>query len=127
MRYAIQVQEGPGTSPAAQTAYQFIKAALAEGHEIKRIFFFQDGVYHGFGPASRFSDEFSAVPDWPGLAQRHGIELMLCASGAARRGLLPPDERTWEQAKLAPGFRLGGLGQWIDACLKADRALSFGG
>jgi tRNA 2-thiouridine synthesizing protein D len=124
MKYAIQVNSGPGQSPSAQCAYQFIKAALAEGHEIVRMFFYHDGVYHGFGPARSPDD---GVPDWSALAERHGIDLMLCASAAIRRGLLPPEETGWAQAKLAAGFRLGGLGQWLEACIKADRTLVFGG
>ena len=31
------------------------------------------------------------------------------------------------RALLLAGFRIGGLGQWMEACLKADRVLVFGG
>lgn len=123
MKYAIQVHSGPGHSSAAHSAYQFSKAALAEGHEILRMFFYQDGVHHGFGPTHRADP---AAPDWAGLA-RHGIDLVLCASAASRRGLLHEDETAWGSARLVAGFRIGGLGQWMDACLQADRVLVFGG
>ena len=124
MKYAIQVHSGPGHSSAGHNAYQFSKAALAEGHEILRMFFYHDGVHHGFGPANH-ADQ--GAPDWPGLAQRHGIDLVLCASAASRRGLLPEEETAWGEARLVAGFRIGGLGQWMDACLQADRVLVFGG
>ncbi|BBL75765.1 sulfurtransferase complex subunit TusD [Methylomagnum ishizawai] len=126
MKYAIQVHGGPGQTPSAHTAYQFIKAALAEGHEIVRIFFYLDGVQQGFGPGG--TDAPRLFPDWPGLAGAHGLDLVLCVSAATRRGLLPPEENDWpESPAIAPGFRAGGLGQWMEACLKADRVVVFGG
>lgn len=39
MKFTIQVNEGPYTHQASDSAYQFVKAALAQGHEIFRIFF----------------------------------------------------------------------------------------
>ena len=127
MKYAIQLNSGPGQNASAYTAYQFIKAALAEGHEIMRIFFYHDGVHHGFGPSRHTAAEVHAAPDWSLLARHHGIDLVLCVSAATRRGLLPPEESRWAEANLAAGFRLGGLGQWMEACLQADRTLVFGG
>ncbi|MGZ8216318.1 sulfurtransferase complex subunit TusD [Methylomagnum sp.] len=111
MRYAIQINTGPGQSQSAHTAYQFIHAALAAGHEVIRVFFYHEGVHHGFGEGS----------DWSGLARQHGVDLVLCVSAAERRGLSPTS------ANPAEGFRVGGLGQWMDACLKADRVMVFGG
>ncbi len=127
MKYAIQVNGGPGQTQSAHTAYQFIKAALAEGHEITRMFFYHDGVLHGFGPSRRASSDAGAAPDWSALAASHGMDLVLCASAASRRGLLPMEETAWPDAPMAAGFRIGGLGQWVEACLKADRILVFGG
>jgi len=39
MKFAIQVNASPYQSNAGYTAYQFIKAALAAGHEVFRVFF----------------------------------------------------------------------------------------
>jgi tRNA 2-thiouridine synthesizing protein D len=118
MKYAIQVHSGPFESQAAHTAYQFIKAALDEGHEIVRAFFYHDGVCQGFCPAG-------AGPDWSSLTQDFGLDLVLCISAAERRGLADAEGRLGG-GRLAAGFRIGGLGQWMDACLKADRVLVFG-
>jgi len=117
MRYAIQVNAGPFGSQAAHTAYQFIKAALDKGHEIVRVFFYHDGVYNGL-PSGLSAEEKRSIPPWSDLADRYGIDLVLCVSAAERRGV---------PASGADGFRIGGLGQWMDACLKADRILVFGG
>jgi tRNA 2-thiouridine synthesizing protein D len=124
MKYAIQINGGPGLSPSAASGYQFIKAALAAGHEIVRVFFYHEGVYHGFGGAGAAGD--SLFPDWSGLARSHGLDLVLCISAAERRGLVPSDAKARQAAVAAEGFRIGGLGQWMEACLKADRVMVFG-
>jgi len=121
MKYAIQVHGNPELSRSPHSAFQFIKAALAEGHEIVRVFFYHDGVYNGLGRAWQKERN---VPDWEGLVLANGLDLVLCVSAAERRGMLPPASTP---AAVAEGFRVGGLGQWMEACLKADRVLVFGG
>jgi tRNA 2-thiouridine synthesizing protein D len=112
MKYAIQINSAPVQSQSVHSAQQFIKAALAEGHEIIRVFFYHDGIYNGFAVDAA----------WPALARQHGLDLVLCVSAAERRGMA-----AGASAELAEGFRFGGLAQWVDAALKADRTLVFGG
>jgi tRNA 2-thiouridine synthesizing protein D len=123
MKFAVQINSGPGQSPSAHSAYQFIKAALAEGHEIVRVFFYHEGIYHGFAAGAH---EDRIAPDWSDLGRRHGVDLILCVSAAERRGMISSTSGD-KAANLAEGFRVGGLGQWMEACLKADRVLVFGG
>ena len=47
MKFGILVNEGPYTHQASDSAYQIVKAALAKGHEIYRVFFYHDGVNNG--------------------------------------------------------------------------------
>ncbi len=47
MKFGIVINEGPYTHQASDTALQFVKSALAKGHEIFRIFFYHDGVNNG--------------------------------------------------------------------------------
>ncbi|WP_455205250.1 DsrE/DsrF/TusD sulfur relay family protein, partial [Kaarinaea lacus] len=47
MKFSVQINEGPYTHEAADSAYQFTKAALEKGHEIFRVFFYHDGVNNG--------------------------------------------------------------------------------
>lgn len=60
---------------------------------------------------------------WTDLAREHGVDLVLCVSAAQRRGLLAEDGTN--EGRIAPGFRVGGLGLWVEACGKADRVLIF--
>ena len=121
MKYAIQVNSGYTHTTLPHIAHQFITTALAEGHAIIRVFFYHDGIYNGFGlPSSSGTvNPNPDAPDWSALAERHGVELVLCVTAAETRGLT--------ETTLLPGFRLGGLGLWMDACLRADRFMVFEG
>jgi tRNA 2-thiouridine synthesizing protein D len=129
MKFAIQVNSGPYPCGANDTAYQFIRAALRAGHEIVRVFFYHDGVYNGLGKASAPEDEAQPVKRWSVLAAEAGIDLVICISAAQRRGLVGPEATISGGCArdLAPGFRIAGTGLWIEACLKADRLVIFGG
>ncbi|MGZ8201000.1 MAG: sulfurtransferase complex subunit TusD [Methylosarcina sp.] len=129
MKFAIQINSSPYRSNAGYTAFRFIDALLAEGHEVFRVFFYHDGIYHGLRYATPPDDELRFTAQWSDLAKCHGIDLVLCISAAQRRGLLCSDEAK-RQGKLdddlAEGFRISGLGQLIEATLVADRFLVFG-
>jgi tRNA 2-thiouridine synthesizing protein D len=129
MKFAIQVNTSPYQSNAGLTAYRFISAALAEGHEIFRVFFYHEGIYHAFNYATPPDDENHQVRQWSELARRHKLDLVVCISAAQRRGLLHNDEaqRQGKQDNdLAEGFRISGLGQLLEATLVADRFIVFG-
>ena len=129
MKYAIQINASPYQSNSSETAYQFIKSALDKGHEVLRIFFYQEGVYHAFRYASPPDDEVQLVARWSDLAREYNIDLAVCISAAQRRGLLEASEarRQGKQDNdVADGFRIAGLGQWLEAMLMADRYLEFG-
>jgi tRNA 2-thiouridine synthesizing protein D len=128
MKYAIQINSGCCQSQAAETGYQFIKAALVQGHRILRVFFYHDGVYNGFGAAARPEDRPPASRRWSLLAEESGVDLVLCVSAVQRRGLGSAEgmQASDLDRALVPGFRIGGLGLWMEACLEADRFLVFG-
>jgi tRNA 2-thiouridine synthesizing protein D len=129
MKFAIQVNTSPYQSNAGHTAYQFISAALAQGHDVFRVFFYHDGVYHAFKYATPPDDELQFTAQWSELARRYRIDLVVCISAAQRRGLLCADEAGRQGKRdddLADGFRISGLGQWVEATLEADRFIIFG-
>lgn len=129
MKYAIQVNASPYASSAGLTAYRFIRAALQADHQVLQVFFYQEGIAQALRYASPPDDEINFTAQWSALARDHGIDLLVCISAAQRRGLLCSDEAKRQGANdddLADGFRIGGLGQWLEATLKADRCLVFG-
>jgi tRNA 2-thiouridine synthesizing protein D len=129
MKFAIQVNSSPYHSNTGLTAYQFICAALAQQHEIVRVFFYHEAIYQAFRYATPPDDELHLTQRWTALASEHSVDLVVCISAAQRRGLLHSDEAR-QQGKqdndVADGFRIAGLGQWVEATLLADRVLVFG-
>jgi tRNA 2-thiouridine synthesizing protein D len=129
MRFAIQVNASPNQSNTGRSAYQFIKAAVAQGHEVFRVFFYHEGIYHAFKHNSPPDDEINLTLCWSEIAKQNNIDLVVCISAAQRRGLLCADEaerRGKQDDDLAIGFRIGGLGQWVEAMLEAERVIVFG-
>lgn len=129
MKFAIQVNEGPYQHQAADSAYQFTRAAIEKGHEIFRVFFYHDGVYNGSRLTTPPQDDRNIVELWSKLAAEHGLDLVCCVAAAQRRGIVDEDEmkRHGKDAhNIAPGFRISGLGQLIEAGIQSDRLVVFG-
>ena len=129
MKFGIMVSEGPYTHQASDTAYHFTEAALNNGHEIVRVFFYHDGVNNGTSLSVPPQDDRNITRLWSELAEKHDLDLVLCVAAAQRRGLLDDDEAKRAGKKvsnMAQGFNISGLGQLIDAGIQADRLLVFG-
>ncbi len=129
MKFAIMVSEGPYTHQATDSAYQFAKAAIAKGHEVTRVFFYHDGVNNGTRLTVPPQDDRHIVNRWSEIAAQHNIDLVICIAAAQRRGLLDENEakRQGKDAdNIAPGFRISGLGQLVEAGIQSDRLVVFG-
>lgn len=129
MKFSIMVSEGPYTHQSADTAYHFVQAALAKGHEIFRIFFYHDGVNNATRLTTPPQDDRNIVSRWSKLAEENNLDLVVCVAAAQRRGIVDEGEmkRNGKDAtNLAPGFRISGLGQLIEAGINSDRLVVFG-
>jgi tRNA 2-thiouridine synthesizing protein D len=129
VKISVQINEGPYTHAASDTAYQFTKAALEKGHEIFRVFFYHDGVNNGTRYTTPPQDDRNLVKMWSELAEQHKLDLVVCVAAAQRRGIVDPDEakRNGKDGdNIAPGFRISGLGQLIEAGIQSDRLVVFG-
>jgi tRNA 2-thiouridine synthesizing protein D len=129
MKFSLMVSEGPYTHQCSDTAWHFAKAALEGGHEIFRVFFYHDGVNNGTRYTAPPQDDRHIVNRWTELAEEHGVDLVVCVAAAQRRGIMDADEakrHSKDGDNLAPGFRISGLGQLIEAGIEADRLVQFG-
>lgn len=129
MKLGILVNEGPYTHQASDTAYQFTKAALEKGHDIFRVFFYHDGVNNATRLTVPPQDDRNIQKRWTELADKYKLDLVVCIAAAQRRGLLDENEakRQGKDANnIAPGFRISGLGQLIEAGIQSDRLVVFG-
>lgn len=117
MNLAIQVEGHPAGSLAANSAYQFIRAALRTEHRVTVAFFYYDGVYVLQSPNSYTGEDGPLSLKWRDLAAEGEFPLVVCSAASERRGLA---------ATPSPeGFIVGGLGFWVDACLRSDRNITF--
>lgn len=127
--FALLVLGAPSSTQSVTTAYEFASAAIGAGHRVLRVFFYHDGVHTGSDWQIPPGGEEPVPERWQQLAERAGIDLVLCVASAVKRGVLDA-ETAQRHAKAAgnaaAGFELSGLGQWVEACLLADRAVSFG-
>jgi len=129
MKFAIMVNEGPYTHQASDSAYNFAASVLAKGHEIFRVFFYHDGVNNATRLTTPPQDDRNVISRWSKLAEEHKLDMVVCVAAAQRRGIVDDGEakRNGKDAtNLAPGFRISGLGQLIEAGIQADRTVVFG-
>jgi tRNA 2-thiouridine synthesizing protein D len=118
MKFGILVNEGPYQHEASDSAYLFCKAAIAKGHTVGRVFFYHDGVNNSTKYTEPPQDDRHIVNRWAKLAEEHGVDLVVCVAAAMRRGI--------KDDNLAPGFRISGLGQLVEAGIQSDRLVVFG-
>lgn len=118
MKFGILINEGPYNHQAADSAYQFCKAALEKGHEIDRVFFYHDGVNNATKLTEPPQDDRNIVQRWSKLAEEHSVDLVVCVAAALRRGIVDDN--------LATGFRISGLGQLVESGIRSDRLVTFG-
>ena len=118
MKISVLVNEGPYQHQASDSAYLFCAAALAKGHEVQRVFFYNDGVNNATRYTEPPQDDRNIVNRWSKLAADHKLDLVVCVAAALRRGI--------KDENLAAGFRISGLGQLIETSIQAERMVTFG-
>lgn len=118
MKFAILIHEGPYNHEAPDTAYHFVKAALAKGHTIEGIFFYHDGVLNVSNMAEPPQDDRNIQKRWSELAQEHGVDIISCIAASKRRGI--------KDGHISAGTRISGLGQLTNITIAANRLVTFG-
>ncbi|CAI8888114.1 sulfurtransferase complex subunit TusD [Pseudomonas jessenii] len=129
MKFAIAVFSA-AHAPSSRRALLFAQAALAGGHEIVRLFFYQDGVYNASASVVTPQDEPDLPKQWHAFVSDHQLDGVVCIAAALRRGVLNEEEaRRYQREAVAVGapWELSGLGQLHDAAQDADRLICFGG
>lgn len=129
MKFAIALFSPPH-APSSRRALRFAQAALASGHEIVRLFFYQDGVHSAASTPVVAQDEFDTAAAWTQFVAEHQLDGVVCIAAALRRGVLNDEEALRyerDAATLAKPWELSGLGQLHEATQMADRLVCFGG
>ena len=129
MKFAIALYSA-AHAPSSRRALRFAEAVLAGGHEIVRLFFYQDGVYSASCNIVTPQDEPDLAQQWAAFVSEHQLDGVVCIAAALRRGVLNEAEATRYQrsaVNLTAPWDLSGLGQLHDAVQAADRLICFGG
>nr|WP_285425786.1 sulfurtransferase complex subunit TusD [Pseudomonas sp. efr-133-TYG-103a] len=129
MKFAIALYS-PAHAPSSRRALLFAQAVLAGGHEIVRLFFYQDGVHSASSSVVTPQDEQDVAAQWRDFVTDNQLDGVVCIAAALRRGVLDADEaRRYSRpaVNLAAPWELSGLGQLHDAVQSADRLICFGG
>ncbi|WP_314916487.1 sulfurtransferase complex subunit TusD [Pseudomonas helleri] len=129
MKFAIALYSA-AHAPSSRRALRFAEAALASGHEIVRLFFYQDGVHSASRNVVTPQDEQDIAQQWAAFVSQHQLDGVVCIAAALRRGVLNEDEAArYERpaVNLQTPWELSGLGQLHDAIQSADRLICFGG
>ncbi|MCK9533483.1 MAG: sulfurtransferase complex subunit TusD [Pseudomonas sp.] len=129
MKFVISVLSS-SNAPSTRRALRFAQAVLAAGHDIVRVFFYQDGVLTASNNLVVAQDQQDIAKQWQAFIAEHELDAVVCIAAALRRGVLDHSEAQRYQrdtVNLAEGYQLSGLGQLHDALQQADRFISFGG
>jgi len=129
MKFAIAVFS-PAHAPSSRRALRFAEAVLEGGHDITRLFFYQDGVHSASANIVAPQDEIDVAAQWRAFIQNYRLDAVVCIAAALRRGVLNQEEAQRYQrpaANLPAPWELSGLGQLHEAAQLADRLICFGG
>ena len=127
MKFSVVLTQDPFASQSGVTALRFCQAVLARGHQIQRVFLFQQSVYQANQLSSVEFGECDLAMEWSQLALQHQIDMVVCATSALKKGIIDTQEanKRGQVANLASGFTLGGLGQYVDSLYSSDRVVTF--
>lgn len=129
MKFAIALFSPPH-APSSRRALRFSQALLAEGHEIVRLFLYQDAVQHASAALVVPQDETDHARQWQDFISENRLDGVVCIAAALRRGVLNDEEaaRYGKPATVrSQTLALSGLGQLHEANQLADRLICFGG
>jgi tRNA 2-thiouridine synthesizing protein D len=127
MNFTLIVHSSPESGGGALSALRFAEAAHRNGHGVRQVFFYHDGVLNALASRVSPQDETDLVMAWQSLAATTGVQLAVCIAAASRRGVLNPDEadRLDRMPTLAPPFELVGLGQLVEAVMNDGSCITF--
>ena len=128
MKFNILVTGNVYSSQCAYSALQFCHAAIEQGHAITQVFFYQDAVSQASVLSVPIDDEFNAIDQWRNFHHQTKIPLIVCVSGAERRGVINVEQaQEFEKpsSNLADFFQVEGLGALHEASLSSDRTVTF--
>ena len=119
----------PYASASTQTALDFAQQTINSGRLIERLFFYHEAAYIANLLGTAAQDELDIPQAWSDFIQQNNIAATCCIASAIKRGVIDEAEAkrySKNTNNLHPAIELGGLGEWVEATLKADKTIVFG-
>lgn len=119
---------GAPDSQSSSTALNYAQALLKAGHQIYRLFFYQDGVFNACSFNTPSQDEENLPESWQALIHEHSLDAVVCVASALKRGIISAAEAErydLPASNLRVGFEISGLGQLVDGVIESDRVVNF--
>lgn len=119
---------GAPDSQSSSTALNYAQALLKAGHQIYRLFFYQDGVFNACSFNTPSQDEENLPESWQALIHEHSLDAVVCVASALKRGIISAAEAErydLPASNLRVGFEISGLGQLVDGIIESDRVVNF--
>lgn len=119
---------GSPESQSSSTALNYAQALLDKGHEIYRLFFYQDGVLNACSFNTPPQDAENVPASWQILIEEHNVDAVVCVASALKRGIVniaEAERYNLPAATIRNGFEISGLGQLIDGLINSDRLINF--
>lgn len=126
--FLIMVHNSNYASQSARSALKYAEAVIAKGHELKAIFFYQDGVYHANTLSIVPTDELNTQQGFKQLNSEHNIPLLLCVTAAEKRGIIDAQQAAQESLEhhtVDNAFTVAGLAEMAAMAAQTDRMVQF--
>lgn len=124
-KFLIFVTRSPFDSLNGQTALSFCEAAIALGHEVEHVFFYQQGVQHANVDIKPASGEKSTIAQWVTFSEQTKTPLNVCVTASIKRGVLSVEDASYMQShsNVHPAFTPVGMAEYfaaLNTCASSD-------
>ncbi|MDO6687420.1 MULTISPECIES: sulfurtransferase complex subunit TusD [unclassified Agarivorans] len=128
LSYTLVVTSPLYGKQGSATALNFANSLVAEGHQLKTVFFYLDGVTNSLSTSLPASDEVDIHQCWIELKNNSGCELLVCSAAAYRRGVVAKEDlenQAVESFNMSHQFAMSGLAEMATAMLSSDRVVQL--
>ncbi len=113
--FVLSLHSAASDTCTLEALQRFAHAAIANGHEIKCVFLYQNGVYHALSDFDLASDEFNPALVWQTLFDLN-IPVHVCVTAASKRGVA---------VREGSRFTVSGLAEFAMEAAQVDRWIQF--
>ena len=128
LNYSILVTSPPYDNDAGSSALSFIQHAIAQGHSVDHVFFYQQGIYHANSYIAPPNDEINLHDAWCVLHRQYEVRLLVCITAALKRGVTDVShgaEHDITGSNLRAPFEQAGLGEFFSSLHACDHVVQF--